>query len=254
MKQNVEQKIHHRNLHKFKVAYEVIVIILALISVLFIIDESSKFKNLDFWIWIVFVSDFIIRFSFNKNKIEFLKKNPLDLIAIIPLDSIFRLARIVRLMRLLRSVVLFRQYINPVYCVLRTNHLDKVILAVVILIFISSIPIQLIEPSINSYSDAVWWAIVTSTTVGYGDISPTTIPGRLIATVLMIFGIGLIGMVTSSVASYFLKSNQVIINQDATINFIKGQLDHINELSDEEIERLNSLISSYKKAEKQNIV
>ncbi|MBA4495672.1 potassium channel family protein [Paenactinomyces guangxiensis] len=53
--------------------------------------------------------------------------------------------------------------------------------------------------------DAVWWAVVTTTTVGYGDISPVTLGGRVIATILMFTGIGLIGSVTASVATHFIE-------------------------------------------------
>ena len=58
-----------------------------------------------------------------------------------------------------------------------------------------------------SFSDGLWWSFVTATTVGYGDISPSTIPGRIIATVLMLVGIGLIGSLTEvQLPLYFFKS------------------------------------------------
>ncbi|MBU9712635.1 potassium channel family protein [Bacillus tamaricis] len=219
---------------------------LAFISVFVIFhdNENVLIRNIDFIIWIIFVVDVLTRFILSPNKLHFLKKNPLDIIAIIPFDSIFRLARIARLFRLLRAIAILRHYIVPFYTVLRTNNLDKVILFTFILIFLSSIPIQYIEPSISSYTDAVWWAIVTSTTVGYGDISPETMPGRFIAIILMVFGIGLLGMVTSSVASYFLQKKEVTVNP--TISYMKGELDRIDELTDSEIDRLKLLLESYK--------
>jgi voltage-gated potassium channel len=103
---------------------------------------------------------------------------------------------------------------------------------------------MLLEPSINTYTDAVWWAIVTSTTVGYGDISPETIIGRLIAVFLMIFGIGLLGLVTSSVASYFLKTTPK--EENSTVIFLKSEIDRIEELSNQELQRVISLINSYR--------
>lgn len=54
-------------------------------------------------------------------------------------------------------------------------------------------------------ADALWWSIVTCTTVGYGDISPSTLPGRIIAVFLMIVGIGLISMLTGTITTYFTK-------------------------------------------------
>ncbi|MCR6110933.1 potassium channel family protein [Bacillus sp. A301a_S52] len=230
--------------YKIKFIYEIVMGILALISILFIWNESSLIRNLDFIIWLIFVFDVTVRFFTTKDKLGYIKKNPLDIVAIIPLDSIFRLARLARLIRLIRALAIMRHYFQPVAEILKTNSLDKVLVFLVAIIFVSSIPIQLLEPTINTYTDAIWWAIVTSTTVGYGDISPETVVGRLIAVVLMVFGIGLLGLVTSSVASYFL--NKVNKEESSTVKYLKDQVEHIEELSDEEIERLKLLIDSYK--------
>ncbi len=59
----------------------------------------------------------------------------------------------------------------------------------------------------------MWWAIVTSTTVGYGDISPHTLVGRFAAVLLMLIGVGFIGILTSTITSYFA--------QEDTSNFDK---------------------------------
>ncbi len=59
--------------------------------------------------------------------------------------------------------------------------------------------------TIHNFGDALWWAIVTVTTVGYGDKFPVTAGGRAVATILMFVGIGLIGVLTATVASYFVE-------------------------------------------------
>jgi len=58
--------------------------------------------------------------------------------------------------------------------------------------------------SVTSFGDAVWWAITTTTTVGYGDIYPVTAEGRLIAVLLMLTGIRVIGVFTATTASAFM--------------------------------------------------
>ena len=58
----------------------------------------------------------------------------------------------------------------------------------------------------QSYPDALWWAIVTLTTVGFGDIAPQSLGGRLIGVVLMLFGIGVLGMFTATIAGVFVES------------------------------------------------
>ncbi|MEJ3749138.1 potassium channel family protein [Actinomycetes bacterium KLBMP 9797] len=61
------------------------------------------------------------------------------------------------------------------------------------------------DANIRTYGDALWWAVTTITTVGYGDRFPTTTEGRLVAAVLMVSGIGLLGVVTASLASWFVE-------------------------------------------------
>ena len=98
-----------------------------------------------------------------------------------------------------------------------------------------------------SYGDGIWWAFVTATTVGYGDISPSTFYGRLIAMALMLVGIGLIGTVTSTLTSYFLNTQRKN-TKNQTIEMIKNQLDHFEQLSDEDVEIICNILKSLKKS------
>jgi voltage-gated potassium channel len=58
--------------------------------------------------------------------------------------------------------------------------------------------------NIHNFGDGLWWAVVTVTTIGYGDHYPVTAFGQGVAVVLMLVGIGLIGILTAAVASYFV--------------------------------------------------
>ena len=62
------------------------------------------------------------------------------------------------------------------------------------------------EPDVKSYSDGLWWALVTITTVGYGDITPLTSLGRLVASALMFLGLGLIASLTAVISVKFIQS------------------------------------------------
>ena len=61
-----------------------------------------------------------------------------------------------------------------------------------------------VDPGIGSFRDSLWWAIVTVTTVGYGDVVPTSTGGRLVAAVLMLAGVSAIPIATSLVVSIFI--------------------------------------------------
>ena len=62
------------------------------------------------------------------------------------------------------------------------------------------------EPDVKSYSDGLWWALVTITTVGYGDITPLTSIGRLVASTLMFLGLGLIASLTAVISVKFIQN------------------------------------------------
>ena len=80
------------------------------------------------------------------------------------------------------------------------------------------------EPSVESFDDGLWWALVTITTVGYGDITPVTNLGRIIASSLMIMGIGFIATITAAVSSYFISS---FSDKEVTMNELGDKLDRL---------------------------
>ena len=197
--------------------YDISICILALISVIFaIMDITSGLSNIlkiiDNIIYAIFIMDYVIRFIIAKSKKDFFKLNILDLIAIIPFNSAFRAFRMLKFTRLLKMTKLFRlasvsaRLLEKVKRFLNTNGLKYVLCLVIVSVVISALAMTKVEHM--SFNDALWWAFVTATTVGYGDLSPTTGLGRIIASILMLVGIGLIGSLTSSITSFFLDSKK----------------------------------------------
>jgi voltage-gated potassium channel len=70
-----------------------------------------------------------------------------------------------------------------------------------VLALIAAVLVRLIDPAIGTFPEALWWAVSTVSTVGYGDVVPQSGEGRIVATVLMLTGLGLIPLITSVVVS-----------------------------------------------------
>ncbi len=219
---------------QYTILYEVIMFVLVIISIMFAFSDNEHFVIYDRIIWVIFVIDYVFRFLRSKNKWTYVKKHPLELIAIIPFDSIFRAARFVRIFKIIRLLGIGSHFIKPVYSILKTNGLDKLLTVAIIMLFIVPIPIILVEPEINTYPDALWWAIVTTTTVGYGDLSPSTPFGRILAVVLMLVGIGIIGTFTSAISSYFNIKND--LTHDKKVLEVIKSIEDIDNLSKKDIE------------------
>ncbi|KZR58857.1 potassium channel family protein [Pseudobacillus badius] len=218
----------------YVLAYEIVMFFLVIISIFFAFSNDKKLLMYDQLIWLIFVLDYTIRLLRSKNKWQYIKKHPLEFIAIIPFDAFFRTARFIRFFRVVRLLGIGSHYLTPIYKIFKTNGLDKLFIVAIILLFIIPIPIVMVEPSIHSYADALWWAIVTTTTVGYGDISPSTPLGRFLAVILMFVGIGIIGTFTSAITSYFSKRSKG--SHDKQVFRVIQAIEDTDDLSVEDIE------------------
>lgn len=262
---------------KLLLVYEIFMAILALVVafILFIEftrpltpDQIELLENIDLTILIIFAVDYFYRLVKADNKWVFVKSNVFDLLAIMPFDKAFRIARIARLARLarlsrsarvarllrlwklVRLVSFARRFGSTFSGVIRTNGLVYMIMATSGIVFFGACGILAFEDSMSTFGDALWWSLVTTTTVGYGDISPETTGGRFLAGILMVVGIGFLGMVTGSVATYFVdrlaskktEPNNSILREQ--IEFVKGKLDNLDSLSQEDADVLCRMINN----------
>ncbi|WP_048305839.1 ion transporter [Halomonas sp. PR-M31] len=186
----------------------------ALIADLFfnLSPEMSRLLNyLDIVVCIFFFLDFSIRFYAAPNKRRFMRWGWIDLLASIPAGLFMagRLVRIVQILRVLRAIksmrmlwrLMFRNRAKGIFASAATTTL--------LLVAFGSMTILLVESPnpdspIDTAEEALWWAFVTVTTVGYGDYYPITTLGRVVAVLLMICGVGLFGSFAAYVGSLFI--------------------------------------------------
>ncbi len=163
-------------------------------------QEESTFIMLDYFIWAVFAIDLIIKLVVSPRRFGYLRRHWLEvLVVVVPF---FRPLRILRIFIFgSRAWVGARRLVN----------VDFIIVYGIGLVIIAATVVASVEggegASINSFADALWWAVVTITTVGYGDMVPVTMVGRAVAFILMLGGIAFFSGVTANVASFLVKSH-----------------------------------------------
>ena len=152
-------------------------------------------------IWIVFIIDYVVSISLAHDRKTWFKNNLLLLISImLPIFRPLRLLRLVAVLNVLNrtSGMAVRGRITLYVCS-----------SVILLIYVGSLAELDVErnapgTTITDFGKTIWWAFVTTTTVGYGDMSPVTWQGKCIAVGLMIAGIALISVITATLASWIV--------------------------------------------------
>ncbi len=152
--------------------------------------------------WAVFAIDYLVRLALADGRWRFVRRHPLDLALV--------LLPVLRPLRLLRLVTVLSVLQRHVGETLRGRVVVYTVGATSLLSFVAALAVLDAErqggnPNITTFGDALWWALTTMTTVGYGDRYPTTSEGRLVAAGLMVCGIALLGVVTATLASWFVQ-------------------------------------------------
>ena len=226
----------------WELAYELLLGLLAVVTVATLFVSGPWAAVVNWSIYAIFVADFVVRLSRDPEPRTFPRRNWLDLVALIPFELFrpFRTIRLLRLVRLLRAFRLLHRVGPTTRGVLRQNGLGYVLVFTAVLIVAGGTGVALLEEGIDSWGDGMWWALVTTTTVGYGDIAPVDVPGRLIAVVLMVAGIGTLGMITGSIATYFTTLGDERLPTD--VRYVRQRLAQWSAMSHSERLRLSRLL------------
>lgn len=215
--------------------FDVVLIFLILASVTIVILETVKsidlkfhtlFKVLEWFFTIVFTIEYILRLHVTKRPMKYATSffGIIDLLAILPtflglfligsqIESllVIRALRLLRVFRVLKMVSFLRH--GKIILVALRHSAPKILVFlffIVILTVVFGSVMYLVEGTTNSkfssIPEAIYWAIVTLTTVGYGDISPTTPLGKFLASCVMIIGYAIIAVPTGIVSSELINA------------------------------------------------
>ncbi|HPS12670.1 MAG TPA: ion transporter, partial [Prolixibacteraceae bacterium] len=226
---NTNNQIYHLMKNKF---WELFILFLSLYVIvelgIEIIHPFSQqtidlINQIDLVICVIFLGDFFYFFfkagkekkekaEKKKERLHYLRTHWIDFIASIPFMTFlraFRLVRVVRVVRLLRGV---KGLVN-IFRMLGTSRLQNILISYLIIMLLVMGYCSLafysfekgVNPNVNNYFDAFWWAFVSLTSIGYGDVIPTTTEGRIVGMVLALAGMGLFSVITAQLATVFFK-------------------------------------------------
>lgn len=189
----------------------------------------------NWFVWVAFCAEFALRLSVAPARIIFIRRSWFDLliIAVSPPFGVpqtmqgVRALRALRLIRLVRAAAFLSIGLKSARRALHHRKFHYVLVLTAGVMLLGATGLYTVENPVNqsvkSFDDALWWAITTTTTVGYGDIYPVTGEGRLIAVLLMLTGIGVIGVFTATIASLFM-----IQDDEDHFAAIHERLDHLH--------------------------
>ena len=196
--------------------------------------DSTLFA-LDWFIWATFALEYGIRLYLAPKKGEFMRGNVVDLmVVVLPFLRPFRVlasARLLRIGRLARATVYVARAVDALRDVVDRHRFNYTVLIACIATIGAAFMVWEFEKdsataNIHTVPDALWWALTTITTVGYGDRFPTSAAGRAIGAMLMILGIALFGLLAASISAMFVRKD-VASDVDPQLDEMNQRLERI---------------------------
>lgn len=162
----------------------------------------------DWIVWLAFLVETVTLTVLVKNRRTYLSRNWLNLVIIVGGMPFFwqfaPLVGLLRSFRLMLVVVILTRLSKSVRMLLSRHQLGNTLAAAFITMVLSGVIVSRIDPSIGTVWDGMWWAWVTMATVGYGDVVPHSAAGRLFGSLLILFGVVLLSLLTANLAAFFI--------------------------------------------------
>lgn len=199
-------------------------------------------RTADWLVWLAFLSETLLLSSLVKNRFNYLRGNWMNLVIIVGgmpmLWQYTPLVGLLRSFRLAMAVVILVRLSKSVRQLLSRHQLGNTLAAAFVTMVFSGIMISRIDPSIGDVWDGMWWAWVTMSTVGYGDVVPHSAAGRLFGSLLILFGVVLLSLLTANLAAFFIGSDVEKVEKeekeaDRLLKDVSARLERIEQRLDE---------------------
>lgn len=232
---------------RFSTVYDIIMLLAIVASIvpLMFFEELKWFKYIEVVTICIFVVDYLLRWFTSDLKMEkrgwsfvlypFTPMAIIDLLSILPgfnvLGQGFKIFRVTRLLKIFRLFKFFR-YSDKIALFMRVlkkerNVLLSVLAIAVFYVFLTALIMFNVEPHINpntgaitfsDFFDALYWATVTLTTVGYGDLCPVTDIGRAVSMLSSLFGVAIIALPSGVITASYLDELRALKKNDSLLN------------------------------------
>lgn len=230
---NIIERTERPNIASMLYDWFMVAVVLVSLIPLMLMEEHAFCHPLELVCTVFFIIDYLLRWAtadirLKKGPISFLvypftPMAIIDLLSILPILTVFnqslRLLRFIRLLRILR-VIKLAWYLEPIAMFCSILYKERIILFSVLIIaqayiFVTALILFNVEPHVNPYTgtqtfrsffDALYWATVTLTTVGYGDLCPVTDIGRAVGMLSSVFGVAIIALPSGVITASYMEA------------------------------------------------
>ncbi|QYJ94402.1 ion transporter [Shewanella spartinae] len=239
--------------------FELAMMLLSLLSVIVVLmltfakldgETRRLLFFIDTSICVIFISYFFINLFRAEDKRDYFRHHWIDLVASIPAIEALRLARFFQILRVIRLIRMTRSILIPLMRQRQETTLASLLVAMVTILTLASVMILLVESgepnaNINTAENAIWWALVTISTVGYGDYYPVTTVGHFIGGLVIICGVSFFGVISGYMASIFIAPDSKQ-RQEAQSQQMRDELEMVLQRMEKNQETLLAEIATLK--------
>ncbi|WP_321276303.1 ion channel [Thiomicrorhabdus indica] len=197
-------------------------------------EFSYESEWLNHLVWAVFALEFIVNLTMVNNRVRYFQQNWLNFAIVILafpwIEWSSEWAIIIRTLRLLLLMRFFVNFFQDVVKLLRKNRFGQILVGFAFLVVGAGGVFVYIED--RPFIDGIWYAVVTITTVGYGDVVPQTENGRIFGTILIVFGVLFFSLVTANFSAFLIGSEQRKLEKEI-LGYVQNTEKRLTKLSTE---------------------